>query len=69
MEGARIWEEQVVIPTYEIGEADKNPIFLDKRVYQAAQAKSIPTPRWRRSAMSRRTRFTRRFFWKMNTSG
>ena len=31
MEGAKIWEEQVIIPTYEIGEADKNPIFLDKR--------------------------------------
>lgn len=44
MEGARIWEEQVVIPTYEIGEADKNPIFLDKRVYQGSSGKIYPYP-------------------------
>ena len=25
-----------MIPTYEIGEAEKNPIFLEKRVYQGS---------------------------------
>ena len=44
MEGVKIWEEQVVIPTYEIGEADKNPIFLDKRVYQGSTGKIYPYP-------------------------
>ena len=44
MEGAKIWEEQVIIPTYEIGEADKNPIFLDKRVYQGSSGKIYPYP-------------------------
>ena len=44
MEQVKIWEEQVVIPTYEIGEADKNPIFLDKRVYQGSSGKIYPYP-------------------------
>lgn len=44
MEGVKIWEEIVVIPTYEIGEADKNPIFLEKRVYQGSTGKIYPYP-------------------------
>lgn len=44
MEGVNIWEEIVVIPTYEIGEADKNPIFLEKRVYQGSTGKIYPYP-------------------------
>ena len=33
MQKASVWAEKVMIPTYEIGEAEKNPIFLEKRVY------------------------------------
>ena len=33
---AEVWEERVVIPTYEAGEPDKNPMFLEKRVYQGS---------------------------------
>ena len=29
MNNAAIWAEKVMIPTYEIGEAEKNPIFLE----------------------------------------
>ena len=29
----KVWEENIVIPTYEIGKPEKNPIFLEKRVY------------------------------------
>ena len=25
----KVWEEKIMIPTYEVGEADKNPIFID----------------------------------------
>ena len=25
-----IWEEEVIIPTYEVGKPDKNPMFLEK---------------------------------------
>ncbi len=42
--GARVWEEELLIPTYEIGEAEKNPIFLDKRVYQGSTGKVYPYP-------------------------
>ena len=41
---AKIWEEKVVIPTYEIGAADKNPMFLEKRVYQGSCGKIYPYP-------------------------
>lgn len=44
MGSAKIWEEQVIIPTYEIGEAEKNPMFLDKRVYQGSSGKVYPYP-------------------------
>ena len=44
MESARIWEETVIIPTYEVGEADKNPMFLEKRVYQGSSGKIYPYP-------------------------
>lgn len=44
MNEVRVWEEKVVIPTYEIGKAEKNPIFLDKRVYQGSCGKVYPYP-------------------------
>lgn len=44
MDSVKIWEEQVVLPTYEIGEADKNPMFLEGRVYQGSSGKVYPYP-------------------------
>lgn len=44
MREAKVWAEKVNIPTYEIGEAEKNPIFLDKRVYQGSCGKVYPYP-------------------------
>lgn len=44
MEAVKIWEEQVIIPTYETGEPDKNPMFLEKRVYQGSSGKVYPYP-------------------------
>lgn len=41
---AKVWVEKTKIPTYEIGEAEKNPIFLDKRVYQGSSGKVYPYP-------------------------
>ena len=40
----RVWEEEVIIPTYAIGEPDKNPMFLEKRVYQGSSGKVYPHP-------------------------
>lgn len=44
MSAVKIWEEDVVIPTYEVGKADKNPMFLEKRVYQGSSGKIYPYP-------------------------
>ena len=44
MEQARVWQEKTVIPTYGIGAAEKNPIFLEKRVYQGSSGKVYPYP-------------------------
>lgn len=40
----KAWKEQVVIPTYETGEPEKNPIFLEKRVYQGSSGVVYPYP-------------------------
>lgn len=40
----KVWEEEIVIPTYEIGKAEKNPIFLEKRVYQGSSGVVYPYP-------------------------
>ncbi len=39
-----VWEEEIIIPTYEIGKPDKNPLFLEKRVYQGSSGKVYPHP-------------------------
>ncbi|MBN1132019.1 MAG: DUF5107 domain-containing protein [Bacteroidales bacterium] len=38
------WEEEVPLPTYQIDEAEKNPIFLEKRVYQGSSGVVYPYP-------------------------
>ena len=43
-EPVRAWEERVVIPTYRVPSPDKNPMFLDKRVYQGSSGKVYPNP-------------------------
>ena len=40
----RIWEEPLVIPTYEVGKADPNPRFYTGRTYQGAQGRVYPYP-------------------------
>jgi len=40
----KVWEENVVIPTYEVGKPEKNPIFLEKRVYQGSSGAVYPYP-------------------------
>lgn len=38
------WVEKVIIPTYETGKPEKNPIFLEKRVYQGSTGAVYPNP-------------------------
>lgn len=40
----RIWEETRDIPTYKTGEPDRNPMFLEKRVYQGSSGRVYPHP-------------------------
>lgn len=35
---------QITIPTYPVGEPNKNPLFLEKRVYQGSSGKIYPLP-------------------------
>lgn len=38
------WNEKVIIPTYGIGNPEKNPMFLEKRVYQGSSGVVYPLP-------------------------
>ena len=39
----RAWEEDILLPTYEIGKEEKEPDFLGKNVYtKAAAVRYIP---------------------------
>ncbi|MFS0726384.1 DUF5107 domain-containing protein [Paenibacillus sp. 1P07SE] len=40
----KIWEETVQIPTYGVGKPNKNPMFLEKRVYQGSSGRVYPHP-------------------------
>jgi len=40
----RAWSEDIVLPTYQIGKEEKNPIFLEKRVYQGSSGSVYPYP-------------------------
>lgn len=40
----RVWQEDVVIPTYGVGKPEKNPMFLERRVYQGSSGAVYPLP-------------------------
>lgn len=40
----KAWIEKITIPTYRIGEPEKNPMFLEKRVYQGSSGVVYPHP-------------------------
>lgn len=44
MDRVKAWEEKVNIPTYPIGAPDRNPMFLEKRVYQGSSGVVYPHP-------------------------
>jgi tetratricopeptide (TPR) repeat protein len=37
-----VWQETILLPTYETGAPEKNPIFLEKRVYQGSSGSVYP---------------------------
>lgn len=40
----KAWIEQIFIPTYSIGKPEKNPMFLEKRIYQGSSGVVYPYP-------------------------
>jgi tetratricopeptide (TPR) repeat protein len=38
----KAWKETITIPTYKLGEPDKNPMFLENRVYQGSSGVVYP---------------------------
>jgi tetratricopeptide (TPR) repeat protein len=40
----KVWEEDVTIPTYGVGKPEKNPMFLENRVYQGSSGVVYPHP-------------------------
>lgn len=40
----KTWYEKVLIPSYEIGKPEKNPMFLENRVYQGSSGVVYPHP-------------------------
>lgn len=43
-EPTKVWREDVVIPTYEVGHEERTPIFLENRVYQGSSGVVYPYP-------------------------
>lgn len=43
-ENVKVWEEDILLPTYGIGKSEKNPMFLEKRVYQGSSGVVYPYP-------------------------
>jgi tetratricopeptide (TPR) repeat protein len=44
MKKVNVWKEIVTIPTYEVGKPEKNPVFIEKRVYQGSSGSVYPYP-------------------------
>ncbi|MEO6455401.1 MAG: DUF5107 domain-containing protein [Ginsengibacter sp.] len=44
MNFVKAWKEDIIIPTYGIGKPEKNPMFLEKRIYQGSSGVVYPYP-------------------------
>jgi tetratricopeptide (TPR) repeat protein len=44
MKKVNVWKEIITIPTYEVGNPEKNPVFIEKRVYQGSSGSVYPYP-------------------------
>jgi tetratricopeptide (TPR) repeat protein len=44
IDSVKCWVEALAIPTYPVASPDRNPMFLESRVYQGSQGKFYPLP-------------------------
>ena len=40
----KIWEEEILIPTYKVSAPEKSPLFIENRAYQGSTGKVYPLP-------------------------
>ena len=40
----KVWQEDLIIPTYKAYNPEKNPLFIEKRAYQGSTGKVYPLP-------------------------
>lgn len=40
----KVWQEEISIPTYPVGDPDRNPMYFEKRVYQGSSGVVYPNP-------------------------
>ena len=64
MNKVQVWEEKVIIPTYEAGKPDKNPMFLEKRVYQGSSGRIYPHTLLFSITLREWIRSIQHFFWR-----
>ena len=64
----RCWEEDVLLPTYETGEFEKNPISLKNGFTKAVAVSYIPTLSLKKSPINRLRKVGTSFLSKTNTS-
>lgn len=62
----KVWEEDILLPTYGIGLPEKNPIFLEKRVYQGSSGVVYPYPVIEKIEDTCEEKTIMLFIWKMN---
>lgn len=62
----KAWKEQVVIPTYEVGKPEKNPMFLEIAFIREVAVSFILTLLSNVFQMKRKIILTMLFFLKMN---
>ena len=67
MKRVKAWEEQIVIPTYDVGKPEKNPIYLEKRVYHGSSGEVYPYPVIEKITDQKKTEPTRHFSLKTVT--
>lgn len=61
-DSVRCYEQPVTIPTYPVQDADPNPMFLEKRVYQGSSGKVYPNPVTDRVSLTKEDRSYRAIF-------
>lgn len=67
-ESVNVWEEDILLPTYGIGRPEKNPMFLEKRVYQGSSGAYIRIRSSRKLKIPAKRKVIMPYGWRTNTS-